>query len=285
MNGRHMNDTDWLAALDHELALRGMDAGARAEAVLEAEAHLADSDAGAAAHELFGPADRYADDLARAAGTPGRRPPPAHIDEAWLLQAQGVARAYRGRPALSPTSLTVTAGQVVALVGPNGAGKSTLLRLLAGLEPPDRGTVSRRAAAGWVPQNGGLDPYLRPVEHVELFGVARGLSRADARKQGERLARQLGWGLAGTPVAGRLSGGTAQKLRMVLALVGSPHLILADEPYQGLDADSTRRFWELLWSVCEDGAGAVVSSHDPEVLRRADTVLELQPAGHQPRGA
>ncbi len=279
-----MNDADWLAALDHELALRGMTGSDRAEAVLEAEAHLADSEPGAVARELFGPPDRYADDLAQASGAPGRRRPPDGTTGAWLLQADRVTRSYRGRPALSPTSLTVAPGQVVALVGPNGAGKSTLLRLLAGLEPPDGGTVSRRAATGWVPQSGGLDPFLRPVEHVELFGVARGLSRADARRQGERLARHLGWELTGAPVVGRLSGGTAQKLRMVLALVGTPRLILADEPYQGLDTDSTRRFWELLWSVCEDGAGAVVSSHDPEVLRRADTVLELQPAV-EPAGA
>lgn len=283
-----MNDADWLAALDHELALRGMTGSDRAEAVLEAEAHLADSGPGPGARELFGPASRYADDLARAAGAPGHRSPPDCLDgadQAWLLQAHGVARVYRGRPALAPTSLTVAPGQVVALVGPNGAGKSTLLRLLAGLERPDQGSVSRRADAGWVPQSGGLDPYLRPVEHVELFGVARGLSRADARREGERLARHLAWELAEAPVAGRLSGGTAQKLRMVLALVGSPRLILADEPYQGLDTDSTRRFWDLLWSVCEAGAGAVVSSHDPEVLRRADTVVELQPAGRQPHGA
>ncbi|MEZ5407016.1 MAG: ABC transporter ATP-binding protein [Acidimicrobiales bacterium] len=273
-----MNDADWLAALDHELTLRGVPTAERAEAVLEAETHLADSGPGPGARELFGPADRYADDLARAAGAPGRRPVPAPAAEACLLRADDLAKAYRGRAALRPTSLAVAPGQVVALVGPNGAGKSTLLRLLAGLESPDSGTVRRQAPAGWVPQSGGLDPHLRPVEHVELFGAARGLTRADARREGERLARSLDWELAGAPVAGRLSGGTAQKLRMVLALVGSPRLLLADEPYQGLDADSTRRFWDLLWSVCEDGAGAVVSSHDPQVLRRADTVVELRPA-------
>jgi len=279
-----MNDADWLAALDHELTLRGVSAAERAEAVLEAETHLADTGTGAAARDLFGPADRYADDLARAAGAPGHRAAPGVTDaETCLLRADSVAKAYRGRPALRPSSLAVAPGQVVALVGPNGAGKSTLLRLLAGLEQPDAGSVDRRVAAGWVPQAGGLDPYLRPVEHVELFGVARGLSRADARREGGRLAAHLAWDLAGAPVAGRLSGGTAQKLRMVLALVGSPRLLLADEPYQGLDADSTRRFWDLLWSVCEAGAGAVVSSHDPQVLRRADTVLELEPAAEGAR--
>lgn len=273
-----MNDADWLAALHRELTLRGVPPTERAEAVLEAETHLADHGPGAGARELFGPADRYADDLARAAGAPGHRPAPPGTAEAWLLRADEVAKAYRGRPALRPTSLGVAPGQVVALVGPNGAGKSTLLRLLAGLERPDSGTVSRRAATGWVPQAGGLDPYLRPVEHVELFGAARGLGRADARREGGRLAAALAWDLEGAPVAGRLSGGTAQKLRMVVALVGSPRLLLADEPYQGLDADSTHRFWDLLWAVCEDGAGAVVSSHDPQVLRRADTVVELEAA-------
>lgn len=175
-----MKDGSWLEALDHELAIRGLSATERAEALVEVESHL--DDAGVAALEHFGPPATYADAVARASGLDPDR---GHVRQqgrpgsnGWLLEAKEVTRHYRRRPVLAPITLQVGPGQVVALIGANGAGKSTLLRLLAGLEAPDSGTIHRRASVGYVPQTGGLDPYLRPRQHVELFGAARGLTLA-----------------------------------------------------------------------------------------------------------
>lgn len=271
MNGQRA----WSELLDLELRGLGFGPVDRAEALAEVEAFLAD--AGGDATEHFGPAIDYARTLALAAGLdpdggPDRTGGPP------VLRADDLTKRYRSATVLDGVSLSLAPGEVIALVGSNGSGKSTLLRILAGLERPDRGSVERRGTVGWVPQTGGLDPYLRPSEHLELFGTARGLSRSEARRQGRRLAAELAWDVEGAPVVGELSGGTVQKLNVVVGLLGSPDVILLDEPYQGMDPSSARRFWEQLWSACDDGAAAVVSSHRDEVLRRAGRVLELAAA-------
>ena len=131
------------------------------------------------------------------------------------------------------------------------------------------------AHRGYSPQDGGLVPHLLPWEHFVLFGHARGLSRAGAIRAGRVLAEQLGWDALHAPMAGELSGGTQQKLNVVLAALGEPDILLLDEPYQGLDRDSMRRFWELLWSWRGDGRAVLVVSHSLDAVERADTVVEL----------
>ena len=176
---------------------------------------------------------------------------------------------------LDRVSLQAAAGELVVLTGPNGAGKSTLLRCVAGLERPDGGTIHVTGSVGYVPQSGGLDPYLRPDEHFALFGAAAGLDRRGAAKEGRRLAAELGWDAATAPIAQELSGGTAQKLRVISALLGDAHTLLMDEPYQGMDADSQQRFWSLLWSLQDAGRSMIVASHTTDALRRATSVIEI----------
>jgi ABC-type multidrug transport system ATPase subunit len=84
---------------------------------------------------------------------------------------------------------------------------------------------------------------------------------------------------AAAPIARDLSGGTRQKLSIVLAMLGRPEVLLLDEPYQGLDLTSTQRFWESLWVWGERGGAAVVVSHTHDALSRATRVVELSAAG------
>jgi ABC-type multidrug transport system ATPase subunit len=197
-----------------------------------------------------------------------------------VIAVVDVSKSYRHHSVLRHTSLEVVRGALVVLTGPNGAGKSTLLRIIAGIDRADSGTVRLRGPVGYAPQAGGLDPYLRPDEHFELFGAGRGMPGRTARREGERLATELGWHDSDrATVAGELSGGTGQKLRVITAMLGDPAVVLLDEPCQGMDADSTHRFWELLWSWSEAGRAAVVSSHQSEVLDRAHTVIELEEVG------
>jgi ABC-type multidrug transport system ATPase subunit len=191
------------------------------------------------------------------------------------VQAEGVTKSYGRRRVLDGVGLEVRAGEVVLLMGPNGAGKSTLLRILAGLDRPDRGRVGGEGSVGYAPQSGGLVDHLRPAEHITLFGRARGLDRRRAAADGQRLARQLGWDALAAPVAGELSGGTRQKLNVVLAGLGDPDVLLLDEPYQGLDLDSTRRFWDLVWAWRDAGRAIVVVSHAHDALERVDAVVEI----------
>ncbi|MEM7340557.1 MAG: ABC transporter ATP-binding protein [Actinomycetota bacterium] len=267
-----MNDETWLDCLDHELHAAGVSPENRASARVETEGFL--QEAGGSALEHFGPPTTYASHLADALG--GRSRPQRPRTAAPVVSVDGVSKSYRSRPVLNDVSLTVSPGDVVVLTGPNGAGKSTLLRIIAGLDRADRGQVTVEGAVGYVPQRGGVDPHLRPGEHFELFGAPLGLTRRQARSEGNRLARELGWDAAAAPVAGALSGGTAQKLAVVTALLRQPQTLLLDEPYQGMDADSQQRLWALLWAWQEGGGSAVVSSHASDALSKASTVVEIE---------
>ncbi len=270
-----MNEATWLDAFGHQLEALGVAVDERAAVLVETEGFLAESDVSALDH--FGPPDDYAAAVASALGhRSGRAASPVAAGDAVVVAVDGVTKSYRGHEVLGGVSLRATVGEVVVLIGPNGAGKSTLLRLVAGIERPDAGSVRVSGRIGYVPQSGGLDPYLTPCEHFALFGAPNGLDRAGATAEGCRLARELGWDAAAAAVAGELSGGTGQKLSVVTALLGSPALLLLDEPYQGMDADSTRRFWDLLWSWQDSGGTAVVASHSPDALAKASTVIEIE---------
>ncbi len=266
-----MINTSWLDALDHELAVSGVDATQRADILVETEGFLTDS--GLEAYDHFGPAEDYAYALAAALERPLARR--SESNSRSIISACDVSKSYRGRTVLDDVSFQAQAASVVVLTGPNGAGKSTLLRIVAGLEAADSGTVKVDGAVGYVPQEGGLDPYLRPSDHFELFGASAGSTRASARGEGNRLARELGWDAEAAPIVNELSGGTRQKLSVIVALLSEPEVLLLDEPYQGMDADSARRFWELLWSWQERGGTSVVSSHSQDALRKASHVVEI----------
>lgn len=265
-----MNRTTWLGELAHELAAREIDPAQAAAILVEVEGYLIES--ASAPLDDFGPPASYADAVVAALQ-------PGHLTDrpagTVRLRAQGISAGFGSRRILRDIDVDLRAGEVTLVLGPNGCGKSTLLRVLAGLLPARSGSVEVDGAIGYAPQHAGLNDHLRPDEHFILFGAGRGLDRADAVRQGRMLADQLGWDAAGAAVAGDLSGGTRQKLNVVLAGLGDPEVLLLDEPYQGLDLDSSQRFWELLWTWRDQGRAALVVTHARDAISRADHVVEL----------
>jgi ABC-2 type transport system ATP-binding protein len=268
-----MTPETWLEELSHELSARGLGPVDVAAVVVELNGHLVES----GAHPLaaFGPPAVYAAQVMTSIGPPAPVVGSAATFGPVRVRAERITMSYRRRPVLHEVNLEARTGEVVLLIGPNGAGKSTLLRIVAGLDRPDGGQVRVAGSIGYAPQSGGLIEHLLPVEHFTLFGRARGLDRARARADGQRLAWQLGWDALAAPVVGELSGGTRHKLNLVLAGLGDPDVLLLDEPYQGFDLDSTRRFWELVWAWRDAGRATVVVSHAHDALECVDTVVEL----------
>jgi ABC-type multidrug transport system ATPase subunit len=187
-----------------------------------------------------------------------------------------VARRFGARTALEPTDLRLAAGETVALVGPNGAGKSTLLSILAGALQPSEGRVERGPGArvGWVPQRPGYYDRLSARENLELF--ARLEEAPEARAVTERLLAEFDLPRDARASA-TLSVGNRQRLNLAVALIGSPRVLLLDEPTASLDPGQRRRLWERVAALPEEG-GAVcfATQNEEEVAGLADRVAVLR---------
>lgn len=268
-----MNGDTWLAALVGELRRYGVGPDLAGPVVAEAATHLRES--GQPALRVFGPPESYA--AAVAESLSGPRPRPSRRPGVVRLDVRGVTKRYRRCVVLDGVHLTVRAGEIAAVVGANGCGKSTFLRICAGLTSPDRGEVRIHGSLGYCPQGGGTSDFLLPDEHFVLLGAGRGMSRKTARQAGRAHAASLDWAPIGTTQARHLSGGTRQKLNLILARLGEPDVLLLDEPYQGFDRGTYLDFWHEVWRWRDMGKAIVVVTHLLNNLDSVDIVLDLTP--------
>lgn len=181
--------------------------------------------------------------------------------------------AYGRREVLRGVDLTLRPGTLAGVVGENGAGKSTLLKILAGELRPDEGTVLHQGRFGYCPQQTVLNDALSVHEHLELFRHAFGLP--DLRRAAELMDALRFTEYAGVRVR-ELSGGTRQKLNLTLALMHDPEVLLLDEPYQGFDWDTYRRFWDVAARLRDAGRSVLVVSHLAYDTDRLDELYHLE---------
>jgi putative ABC transport system ATP-binding protein len=213
-----------------------------------------------------------------------------------MLELRDLVKHYRigaGEPirAVDGISLTVAAGEFVALYGPSGSGKTTLLELIAGLRAPDSGEVrvagrdifslSRRESdtyrlleLGIIGQPQNLIPGALAIENASL---KLWLSNArKAREHVEPLLERLGLADRLSHRTEQLSMGERQRVLIAQALATDPRLVLADEPTGSLDSHRTVEVLALLRSLCEErGVAIVLATHDPQAATFADQIYEL----------
>lgn len=189
------------------------------------------------------------------------------------VEIRGLHRTFGQTTVLKDLSLTLQAGEFVALLGRSGSGKSTLLRTLAGLDPAPAGVLTVPEAHAVVFQEPRLLPWKRVWQNVTL-----GLRTADAREAAEAALEEVGLGhrLNAWPLT--LSGGEAQRVALARALVRAPQLLLLDEPFAALDALSRLKMQSLVGALWEAHRPAVLLvTHDvDEALLLADRVLVLE---------
>jgi ABC-2 type transport system ATP-binding protein len=200
---------------------------------------------------------------------------PTTAGEGTLLSAAELGKSFGTRQALRGVSFDAAPGELVAIVGPNGAGKTTLLQLLAGSLQPDEGSVSIPAGeVGWVPQHPALYGKLTVAENLRLF--ARLEKVADVAAAVGRMLEQTGLGDRAGDQVSRLSGGNRQRLNIAIGLLGSPRVLLLDEPSSSLDPRQREVLWHYVGRLAAEGTTVVYTSHDVgEVERHADRVLVL----------
>lgn len=264
---------NWAANFMHALSERGLDFESAQR--LSSEALEQATDHGLTLERMFGPATAYADQLARAMRSTTTTPLLTQSRESVALRLTGVSKRYGRRQVLRNVSLEVGRGESVAVVGANGSGKSTLLQICAGTVKATSGTVERAAHVGYVPQSGGTAAFLTPSEHFELFAAARGDSQGRGTATGLQLARALGWRPQEKQPVGQLSGGTRQKLNVVLGELSRPELLLLDEPYQGFDHGAYIDLWTQIDRWRDTGTAVLIVSHMLSELDRVDRVVEL----------
>lgn len=191
--------------------------------------------------------------------------------------------------ALDHVDLTVTAGELAAIIGPSGSGKSSLLAVAGGLALPDSGTVRigdddmtvaarrartelRRRNIGFVFQSGNLIPALTASEQIALLGT---FGRSTLRSPQELLA-SVGLADKADRRPHQLSGGERQRVGIARALATSPRILLVDEPTAALDRARSRQVAEVLAREAKlNGVGVLMVTHDHGVLPHCDTVYEM----------
>jgi ABC-2 type transport system ATP-binding protein len=198
-----------------------------------------------------------------------------------LIQAAGIEKAFGRHRVLCGADLSVSAGQLAAVVGENGAGKSTLLKILAGTLAADAGQVRLTGTLGYCPQDPILNDNLTVAEHLRYFAAAYGLANLDVANE---LLDSLGYQRYRDQTAGTLSGGTRQKLNLTLALLHDPDILLLDEPYQGFDWETYLRFWDLAARLRERGKAIVIITHLVFEQERFDVLEDLKDGRLRPRG-
>jgi putative ABC transport system ATP-binding protein len=215
-----------------------------------------------------------------------------------VVELHDVSKSYAEgdavREVLSHVRITLHAGEFIVLLGRSGSGKSTLLNLISGIDLPSRGTVRvdgrelvtlsehertllRRERIGFIFQAFNLLPTLTVEENILLPLELTGRDGPQSRNRVRELLDTVGLGNRAASFPDRLSGGEQQRVAVARALAHTPPLLLADEPTGNLDEQTGRKVLDLLEGLTRrENACALIVTHDPGLVARADRVLSLE---------
>jgi lipoprotein-releasing system ATP-binding protein len=216
-----------------------------------------------------------------------------------MLVLDAITKTYNaGTPAevqvLRGATLSVAAGEVVALVAPSGAGKSTLLHIAGLLDTPDAGhvrlagrtmeglsdrarTAARRGDVGFIYQFHHLLPEFSALENIVLPQLANGSARGMAEARAMDLLSRVGISARAGHRPAALSGGEQQRVAFCRSLANGPRLLLADEPTGNLDPDTSDQVFATLMEVVrETGLSALIATHNLALAARMDRIVRLE---------
>ncbi|MFJ4679531.1 ABC transporter ATP-binding protein [Kitasatospora sp. NPDC088783] len=230
-------------------------------------------------------------------------------DRNHMLVGKDVSHSFQAARVLDGVSVSVDAGEAVALVGPSGSGKTTLLYCLAGLIQPDSGKVAfqgrtladlgddarselRRSSFGFIFQSSELVPELTIAENIALPLELLKVPKAERQERVGTLLDRLGLTRQAGQRPARVSGGQAQRAAVARAVIHRPAVVFADEPTGALDSANGAVVIDLLWELArEQNSAVVLVTHDHALAQSADRTIALLDGAIQvqesiaPRGA
>ena len=199
-----------------------------------------------------------------------------------LIKIEKLSKSFGEQKVLDKIDFNLESGEIVGLIGPSGSGKSTLIKTMLGMEKADEGEalildykMPKReilSNIGYMAQSDALYEMLTGYENLEFFGKMKGVPSDKLKKEIEYIAEIVDLTDDLKKLVSNYSGGMKRRLSLATALIGSPELLILDEPTVGIDPSLRKNIWKELFKQRDNGVGILVTTHVMDEAELTDKV-------------
>lgn len=199
-----------------------------------------------------------------------------------LIEIEKLSKSFGEQKVLDKIDFKLESGEIVGLIGPSGSGKSTLIKTMLGMEKADDGEalvldykMPKReilSNIGYMAQSDALYEMLTGYENLEFFGKMKGVPSDKLKKEIEYIAEIVDLTDDLKKLVSNYSGGMKRRLSLAIALIGSPELLILDEPTVGIDPSLRKNIWKELFKQRDNGVGILVTTHVMDEAELTDKV-------------
>ena len=199
-----------------------------------------------------------------------------------LIKIEKLSKSFGEQKVLDKIDFKLESGEIVGLIGPSGSGKSTLIKTMLGMEKADEGEalvldykMPKReilSNIGYMAQSDALYEMLTGYENLEFFGKMKGVPSDKLKKEIEYIAEVVDLTDDLKKLVSKYSGGMKRRLSLAIALIGSPELLILDEPTVGIDPSLRKNIWRELFKQRDNGVGILVTTHVMDEAELTDKV-------------
>ena len=199
-----------------------------------------------------------------------------------LIEIEKLSKSFGEQKVLDKIDFNLESGEIVGLIGPSGSGKSTLIKTMLGMEKADEGEalvldykMPKReilSNIGYMAQSDALYEMLTGYENLEFFGKMKGVLFDKLKKEIEYIAEVVDLTDDLKKLVSKYSGGMKRRLSLAIALIGSPELLILDEPTVGIDPSLRKNIWKELFKQRDSGVGILVTTHVMDEAELTDKV-------------